>query len=51
MMNKTCIPDNLVFEYAEAIPWFDLPGFADQVQSSIKFDRLVEDGNIEIIEK
>src|SRR5690606_21257001 len=34
---KENIPDNLIFEYGEAIPWFDFTGNADQIKSSVSF--------------
>jgi hypothetical protein len=45
---KDNIPANLEFEYGEAIPWFNLPGNADQIKSSMKFQDLKP--NIEILE-
>ncbi len=44
------LPNGLVFEYGEAIPWFNLSGLADQVKSNMKFDELLNRGNIEILE-
>ncbi|MBL4560317.1 MAG: hypothetical protein JKX79_04975 [Labilibaculum sp.] len=45
---KGDLPNNLTFEYSEAIPWFDLPGNADQIKSNISFDKL--SNNVEIVE-
>ncbi len=47
---KTNVSSNLEFEYGEAIPWFNLLGNADQIKSNIKFDILLKQGDIEIIE-
>jgi len=47
---KDNVPANLEFEYGEAIPWFKLQGNADQAKTSIKFQDLMQDGYIEILE-
>ncbi|MFK8308384.1 hypothetical protein ACI76O_11820 [Capnocytophaga cynodegmi] len=38
-------------EYGEAIPWFNLQGTADQIKSNIKFNILLGNGDIEVVEK
>lgn len=45
---KDNLPGNLEFEYGEAIPWFNLPGNADQIKTSIPFQNLKD--NVEILE-
>lgn len=40
---------SLIFEYGEAIPWFNLQGTADQIKSSLKFNDILD--HLEIIEK
>ena len=43
------IPDDLIFEYGEAMPWFDEIGGAIQIKSSTEFHLL--SNNIDILEK
>lgn len=38
------------FQYSEAVPWFNLSGTADQIKTTIKFQDLMQNGYIEILE-
>jgi Tuberculosis necrotizing toxin/Bacterial EndoU nuclease len=44
-------PDGILFEYGEAMPWFDKTGGATQIKSSSKFDEMLANKTIIIKEK
>ena len=48
---KSNVPDDVIFEYSDVIPWFGRQGLGDQVKSSKKFKDLLDEGIIEIIER
>ncbi len=45
------VPNDLIFEYGEVIPWFGRQGLGDQIKSSQSLFELYEQGIIEIIER
>ena len=47
---KDSFSSNITFEYGEAVPWFNVPGYADQVKSNVNFSNLKEGIDYEILE-
>lgn len=48
---RSNVPDDVVFEYGDIVPWFGRQGLGDQIKSSKKLKDLIDDGIIEIIER
>ena len=48
---KDNLPPDLIFEYGEAVPWFNTAGNADQIKSSYRLNDLIEDTHYDVLEK
>lgn len=48
---KNNLPQDLQFEYGEAIPWFNAAGNADQIKSNYNFNNLIEGVHYDVVEK